>query len=143
MAIDYLKGYPWDCISHQGKLKPDENILAGMVVKENASGEVVRCDGTAGEQSFFAKENDTAKDVIFVKKLPYVMTNVVVLTDQYYDNDGAITINKGDNLAAGDTAYTGLAILHPGGASTKPVIGKFQGFYLRDGINYMAISKFD
>ena len=140
MAIDYLKGYPWNCISHQATLKSDEEISAGMLIKVNSSGQAVRCDGTAGEASYFAKEDDTAKDVIFTKKLPYVMSNVVVLTDQF---DGAISsYTEGDNLAAGDTLLTGQVVIHPG-TGTKPIIGKYVGTRTRNSVVYMAVSKFD
>ena len=134
MAMDIFGGWPLDGALHgNAKPKASEGIVAGMFVKKDANGELVKADGTAGEKAFFALENQSDYPVIEANKMAYIIANALVLTDQY---DTGEVYGYDTNLMA-DSGNPGKVKPHGGGA--QPVVGFSDGKVTRDGIEYLKI----
>lgn len=134
MAMDIFGGWPLDGALHgNAKPKAAEAIVAGMFIKKDANGELIKADGTTGEKVYFALENQSDYPVIEADKMAYIVANAIVLTDQY---DTGETYGYDTTLMV-DSGNPGKVKPHGGGA--QPVIGFSDGKVIRDGIVYLKI----
>lgn len=133
MAMDIYKGWPLDgSLNDNAKPKDAEGIVAGMAIKKDANGELVKADSTASEKAFFALESQSDFVIDGAKKMAYVIGNAVVLTDQY---DITETYEYGTDVMA-DSGDPGK--LTPW-ITPAPKYGYTDGFVERDGITYLKV----
>lgn len=84
MAFNVKKGWPFaHPFEHSGAPKVGEAIVAGMAIKRDANGELVKAAGAAKEVSFMALNNQSDFSVQEANSLPFLIGNAVVMTDQY------------------------------------------------------------
>ena len=134
MAMDIFKGWPLDgALNDNAKPKDAEGIIAGMFIKKDANGELIKATGAAGEKAYFALENQSDYPVAAAGKMAYIVGNAIVLTDQY---DGAGAYGYGTELMV-DSGNPGKIKVHGGGA--EPVIGFSDGKITRDEIEYVKV----
>jgi hypothetical protein len=135
MAWDIYKGWPYDgAINDNAKAKDGEGIIAGMAVKYDANGEMVKADGTQHERAFLAVANQDDPDVVFAQKLPFVKKNATIFTDQFID--AAFTMNQNLEIASG--ANVGKFQEHAAGVA--PIVGYYEGREDRNGIEMIKIT---
>lgn len=131
MAMDIYKGWPFDgAINDNAPPKSGEGIVAGMAVKKDSNGELVKANGAVGEKAFFAMNDQASLDVVHSKSLPYIVSNAIVLTDQYI----AASYTTGQGLEVSSASPGSLKAL-----GTAPLFGYFDGFVTRDGIDFMKV----
>ena len=142
MAMDIYKGWPFDgALNDNAKPKLDEGIIAGMAIKKDTNGELIKADGTPGENAFFALENQADYSVQAAGKMAYIVSNAIVLTDQY------------DNLV--EYPYQAPVQADPANPGKfkpwvtadpdpdPPIYAKADGFVTRDDIQYLKLIKVD
>ena len=133
MAMDTYDGWPLGgSLNDNFVPKAGEAIIAGMFVKRDAQGELVKADATTGEKAFFALENQSDNAVIEAKKMAVITHNATMLTDQFQ----ADTYGYDTDLMV-DNANPGTVKPHGGGA--QPIVGHSDGYLTRDGITYLKI----
>lgn len=133
MAFDTFDGWPIDgALTDNVKPKDGEEIIAGMAVKKDATGELVKADASAGERVFWAVQDQDDADVEAAGKMPTILTNAVILTDQF--EAGAYAGNA--KLEVSGTTPGVVAEL---GGGTE-IDGVFtDGKITRDGIEYLKV----
>lgn len=134
MTMEIFKGWPYGgAIDNNGKPKASEDIVAGMFVKRNpADNEWIKATGAAGEHAEFALQDQSDYDVIAAQKLPTIMQNALVGTDQY--TPGTYAINADLEV---DSANHGKVKIHAGGSA--PVVAVSKGIVDRDGISFLKM----
>ena len=134
MAMDIYKGWPLDgSLNDNAQPLAGEVIIAGMAIKKDANGLLIKALGAAGEKAFFALENQADFAVVGAKKMAYIVGNAIVLTDQY--------------IAAGITGYgqeleVSTVALEAGKLrlrTTGPLYGWHDGTVVRDGVTYLKV----
>lgn len=133
MAFDIYKGWPFDgAINDTAKPDSAAAIVAGMFIKKNPGGELIKADGTANEAAFFALQDQASYNVVFSQQLPYIVKNAIVLTDQYV----TFSYTIGERLQV-SAISPGKVSNHLGAGA--PVIGYYDGTVRRDGVDYIKI----
>lgn len=137
MAMNVTKNWPLGgALEDSAKPKAGEGIIAGMAVKKDAAGELVKATGAAKEQAFFALDSQESYDVIESDRIPYIIGNAQVQTDQYL----ADTYLPGDELAVSTVGgEEGLLKKHTGGG--EPTYGWVDGVETVDGVVMLTINK--
>ncbi len=137
MAMNVTKNWPLGgALEDSAKPKALEGIIAGMAVKRDAAGELVKADGTAKEQAYFALDSQDAFDVIEADRLPYILGNAQVQTDQFVAGAYA----PGDELQVSVTGgEEGLLKVHL--AAGAPTYGWVDAVETVDGITMLTINK--
>jgi hypothetical protein len=139
MAMDVIKGWPLDgALNRNAKPKDGAGIVAGMFVKKDAVGELLKADGVAGEVAYFSLENQSDYSVIGADSLAYVVGNAMMGTDQYDSTKvyGYNTPVMVDNANPGKVTPWVAATPGPG---DSPVVATTDGFVTRDGIDYLIL----
>lgn len=138
MAFDIFRGWPFDgALTDNLAPKDGENIIAGMIVKRetpSTAGLLIKATGAADEVGYMAIQNQSDYDVRFSGKMPVMVKNAIVLTDQYVTTD---TYQYGSKLQVGSAGDAGKLKLHTGGAA--PVWGWADGIVIRDSISYLKV----
>lgn len=139
MAMNVTKGWPLGgALEDSAKPKAGEDIIAGMAVKKDSSGELVKADGTAKEQAYMALDSQDAFDVVEALRLPYIIGNAQIQTDQFV----AGSYSVGDELQVSETGgEEGLVKVHTGG--TAPTYGWVDKVETVDGVTMLTINKPD
>jgi len=85
MAMNVVKGWPLGgALDHNVAPTAGEGIVAGMFVKRDATtGKLVKADATVKEVAMFALDDQGAFDVIEADKIPVLIMNALVETDQF------------------------------------------------------------
>jgi hypothetical protein len=131
MAMDLYKGWPFDgALNDNAKPKASEGIVAGMFIKKDANGELIKATGAAGEQVYFALEDQDAFPVEAADKMAYIVGNAIVLTDQYT----ATGIIQGSELEV-DSGNPGKIKLQASG----DIIGWADGTVVRDELTLLKV----
>jgi len=136
MAMNVTKNWPLGgALEDSAKPKVAEAIIAGMAVKLDLAGELIKADGTALEDAYFALDSQDSFDVVEAEKLPYLVGNAQVQTDQFV----ADTYAPGDKLQVASGADAGKVKKHTGG--TAPTYGSVQATEVVDGLTMLTINK--
>jgi hypothetical protein len=137
MAMNVTKNWPLGgALEDSAKPKTGEDIIAGMAVKKDAAGELVKADGSSKEQAYFALDSQDAYDVIEADRIPYILGNAQVQTDQYLADAYA----PGDELQVSATVTEeGLLKKHLGAGA--PTYGWVDAVETVDGIVMLTINK--
>jgi len=131
VAFDTFYGWPNDgSLNDNAQPKDGESIVAGMAVKKDADGLLVKADGTAGENVWWAVNDQSAFDVESSASLPIIAKNAIILTDQFEAGD--YTENKKVQVST-----TSPGLVAPVAAGI--VVGTSDGRINRDGIEYLKI----
>ena len=135
MAMDTYKGWPLDgALNDNIEPLDGAGIIAGMAVKKDAAGKLIKADGTAGEQAFFSLEDQEDYAVVGAKKMAVVVSNAIMLTDQF-DAGGVYGFDTDIQVDA--AANAGKFKPHTGGGA--PVFAKSDGKVTRDGKEYLKL----
>lgn len=135
MAWDTYKGWPCDgAINDNAKPSDGAGIVAGMAVKYDANGELVKADGTQYERAFLAVANQSDPDVGFSQVLPFIKKNAIIFTDQFIN--AVFTMNQNLEVASGGNA--GKFQEHAGG--NAPIVGYYEGREDRNGVEMIKIT---
>ena len=137
MAMNVTKNWPLGgALEDSAKPKDLEGIIAGMAVKKDASGELIKAVGAVKEQAYFALDSQDAFDVIESKRIPYILGNAQVQTDQFVA--GAYV--PGDELQVSVTGgEEGLVKVHLGAGA--PTYGWVDAVEVVDGVTMLTINK--
>lgn len=134
--MNVKKGWPLaHPFEHSAKPKIGEAIVAGMAVKRDANGELVKADGTVLEVSFMALDDQAAYDVVEADRLPFAIGNMIVMTDQY----AAGVYAPGDSVVV-DSGNPGMLKVGPGGAG-EPTWGWVDSLETIEGVAMLSIIK--
>ena len=135
MSMDIYKGWPLDgAINDNAKPKDAENIVAGMIIKKDANGELIKATGASDEREFFALENQQDYVVSQGKSMAYIVKNAIVLTDQY---DTSKTYSFGTPVKV-DSGNPGKLTPWTGG-DPEPIFGYADGKVTRDSVEYLKV----
>lgn len=138
MAFDIYRGWPFDgALTDNIAPKDGENIIAGMIVKRetpSTAGQLIKATGAADEVAYMAIQNQTDYDVRFSGKMPVIVKNAIVLTDQYVTGD---PYQFGSKLQVASGGDAGKLRVHTGGAA--PVWGWADGFVVRDSVTFLKV----
>ena len=137
MAFNVKKGWPPKDAAIEDSVKPklSEAIIAGMLVKIDSNGELVKSDGTADEIALFALDSQAARDVQEADKLPVLYGPAIVQTDQFI----AGSYVKGATNLEVDATQKGYVKVHSGGAAPK--VGRFLRTVTVDGVSMIEYFK--
>ena len=134
MAMDTYDGWPLDgALTDNAEPKAAEAIIAGMMIKKDATSKMIKATGAANERAYFALEDQSDFAVVGAKKMAFITKNAVMLTDQF-DTGGTYT--PGTRLMV-DSGNAGKLKVYGGGA--EPVIGHADGLKTRDEISYLKV----
>lgn len=124
MAMNVARGWPFEgAIQENYAPTTGEGIVAGMAVKlDPVTNKLVKADGTQKEVAFFALDDQAASDVRGADKLPVLVGNCTVQTDQYVAGVYAANTEVQISTVAGQE---GQIIPHAGG--TAPTYGWVTG----------------
>jgi len=137
MAFNVKKGWPLGgALEDSAKPKAGEGIVAGMAIKKDSSGELVKATGAALEVSYMALDNQDAFDVVEADKLPYILGNAIVQTDQFVA--GAYAVNDALQVSTVG-AEAGKLVVHTGG--TAPTWGWVDELVTVDGVSMLSVVK--
>ena len=131
MAMNVVKGWPiGGALDHNVAPTAGEGIVAGMFVKRDATtGKLVKADGSAKEVAMFALDDQDAFDVVEADKIPVLISNAMVETDQFIAGSYA----PGDELEVSSAGgEEGKLREHTGGGS--PTVGWVDELVTVDGI---------
>lgn len=134
MAMDIFKGWPLDgALNDNAKPKALAGIVAGMFIKKDANGELIKATGAANEKTYFALENQSDYPVTAADKMAYIVSNAIVLSDQYdttetYGYDTRLMVDSGNP-----------GKLKPHGGGSEPLVGFSDGKITRDDVVYLKI----
>ena len=81
--FDTYKNYPEKSLSMNFPVKTGEGVVAGMAVKLDSNGQLVKCDGTAGELVMVATKSQTDHWVEDGGKIECLMGNAAFCTDKF------------------------------------------------------------
>ena len=135
MAFNVKKNWPLGgALEDSAKPKDGEGLVSGMFVKKDANGELVKADGSADEVAFMLVDNQDAFDVVESQRVPYIIGNAIVQTDQYEVD----TYVPGDKLEV-SAATPGKVRKATGGGA--PTIGWVDGLETIEGLAMLTIIK--
>ncbi len=119
MTMNVARGWPADsALQDNFPPKDGENIIEGMAIKLDNNNEWIKADGSPKEVAWFALDSQDAKDVIGSKRLPAILGNCIVETDQFV----TAAYTPGMELQVSTTVgQEGLVMPHAGG--TAPTYG--------------------
>jgi len=132
--MDLYKGWPFEgAINDNAVPKTGAGIDAGMAIKKDVNGELIKADGTAGEKAYFALDSQLTDLVVTgARSLAYIVGNAIVLTDQY---DTTKVYGYGTEIMV-DAGNPGKFTPWLAGS---PVFGHSDGFVTRDEVTYLKI----
>jgi hypothetical protein len=134
--FDIWKGWPYDgALNDNAEPLAGEDIIAGMAIAKDANGKLIKAVGTE-PKVFWAIENQDAPPVQFAGVMPYIVSNAIILTDQY-DATADYTVRKHIMVDRG-MGREGKLVPWDADAA-KPVVGHHDGFVERDGYTYLKL----
>jgi hypothetical protein len=85
MAMNVVKGWPLGgALDHNVAPTAGAGIVSGMFVKrDSVTGKLVKATGAVKEVAMFALDDQSAKDVAEADKIPLLIMNAIVETDQF------------------------------------------------------------
>jgi len=135
MSMNVLKGWPLGVALEMSYPPADgEAIVAGMAVKLNVAGELIKATGAAKEVASMALDAQSAFDVVESGKLAVLIGNAMIQTDQFVA--GAYPIGTELEVSA---VAPGLVRVKT--VATAPTYGWVQGTAVVDGVTMLTILK--
>lgn len=137
MAMNVTKNWPLGgAVEDSAAPLAGEGIVAGMAIVKNAAGLLVKAVGAPKEQAYMALDSQDSYDVIEADRLPYILGNAQVQTDQFVAGAYA----PGDELQVSTVpAEAGLVTLHLGLGA--PTYGWVDAVETVDGVLMLTINK--